>query len=94
MLISSLLVDKNGRHRQFFFLIGSKKLFFSATSWSNEPKLGSKQPGMVLYNDCSFRPDPVTNMAVTGNYWFWLVDFLLISETAFPNKPTFCRKHP
>jgi len=28
---------------------------------------------MVIYNDCSFRPDPLTNMAVIDNYCFWLV---------------------
>jgi hypothetical protein len=28
---------------------------------------------MVLYKDCSFHPDPLTNMAAIGNSCFWLV---------------------
>jgi uncharacterized membrane protein len=32
-------------------------------------------PWKVLYNDCSFSSDPLTNMAATGNSCFWLVDF-------------------
>jgi hypothetical protein len=48
---------------------------FTETHQPNELKRSRKRLWKGLYKDCPFHPDPLPNMATTGNSCFWLANF-------------------
>ena len=66
LLISFRSGNKRCCHRQFLFLIGLFLKIFSESAWPNVRKLCRMYLWEVLYNNYSFHPDLLTNMAATG----------------------------
>jgi hypothetical protein len=58
-----------------FLLVNFYNSFSSEAAWPNDMKLGKKHLWKILYRYYSFRFDPFTKMAATGNSCFRLVNF-------------------
>jgi hypothetical protein len=60
----------SGYRGEDFLEINQKQELLMTALFRNEMKLGRKHLWKILYKDCSFSSDPLTNMTVTDNSCF------------------------